>query len=124
MMSETTASGLVDDANRIILADPVFQTSGNNVLCARSWPSTRRFIRTPAQVAQGSYPANLGSLRFHTAGVRSRHHFSRRGARPIGAAADRTPTDAHVRDYFDPELSFSLVRTSSMLKAAAFCRCG
>ena len=30
--------------------------SGNSVLCARSWPSTKRFIRTPAQVAQESYP--------------------------------------------------------------------
>ena len=26
--------------------------------------------------------------------------------------------------YFDPELSFSFAKTSSMLKLAAFCRCG
>ena len=26
--------------------------------------------------------------------------------------------------YFDPSLSFNCARTSSMLKLAAFCRCG
>src|SRR3954447_4603286 len=35
----------VDHSNRIVLADPVFQAFGNSVLCTRSMPSTKRFIR-------------------------------------------------------------------------------
>jgi hypothetical protein len=54
----------VDDANRIVLADPVFQQSGNRVLCPRSAPSS----------ASSDPPAN----RARTGGGHADFNWSRR----------------------------------------------
>jgi hypothetical protein len=55
----------VDHPNRIVLADSVFQAVGNSVLCPRSAPSTRRFIRSPRKLRERSYHQNqIPALRF------------------------------------------------------------
>src|SRR5262249_51724326 len=42
---------------------------GNNVLCPRSWPSTKRFISSPAYRAGILTRESLQTQRFHTAWV-------------------------------------------------------
>ncbi len=39
----------IDHPNRIVVTDPVFQPLGNNVLCVRPTPSTKRFIKPSRQ---------------------------------------------------------------------------
>src|SRR6476646_4161901 len=48
----------VDDANRIVVANPVFQAVGNSVICPRSALSMKRLIPIPPQIAQESYCEN------------------------------------------------------------------
>ena len=62
----------IDYANRIVLADPVFQAFRKQRLRTRSVPSTKRLIRSPANRVGIIPRESLPAARFHTARVISR----------------------------------------------------
>jgi hypothetical protein len=57
----------VDDLNRVVLVNPSSQHSGNSVLCLRSMPSTKHFIRP--QAAESRLRESDETGRFSTARV-------------------------------------------------------
>lgn len=56
----------VDRSDRIILAHIVIEDDGNSVLCPRSTPSTKRFIRCPAKSQEILAPESKQTEPFHT----------------------------------------------------------